>query len=79
MDNNEGDSDMNNWNKLLAVLDDLFGHGARQRSRISKKEQGFDNQTGEHVVWIEYRVRLVNEGCGGLIRAANDRLTRGDH
>ncbi len=67
---------MNNWNKLLAVLDDLFGHGDKQRSRISQKWQGFDNRTGEHVVRIEYRVKLANEGQVGLIRQANDKLNR---
>ena len=68
---------MNNWNKLLAILDDLFGHGDKQRSRISKKVQGFDNQTGERVIQIEYRIKMVNEGVG-LIRSANDRLIRSD-
>ncbi len=67
---------MNNWNKLLTILDDLFGHGDKQRSRISKKVQGFDNQTGEHVIRIEYRIKLVTEGKGGLIRSANDQLNR---
>lgn len=67
---------MNNWNKLLAVLDDLFGHGDKQRSRISKKVQGFDNQTGEHVIRIEYRIKLATEGKGSLIRQANDQLNR---
>ena len=78
MDNNEGDSEMNNWNKLIAVLDGLFGHGAKQRSRISKKVQGFDNKTGEHVVQIEYRIKLTSEGGTGMIRSANERLNRPD-
>lgn len=77
MDNNERDSDMNNWNKLLAILDHLYGHGAKQQSRISKKVEGFDNQTGERVIRIEYRIKMVNEGVG-LIRSANDRLIRSD-
>ena len=66
---------MNNWNKLLAILDQLYGHGAKQQSRISQKVEGFDNQTGERVIRIEYRIKMVNEG-GGLIRSANDRLIR---
>ena len=77
MDNNERDSDMNNWNKLLAILDHLYGHGAKQQSRISKKVEGFDNQTCERVIRIEYRIKMVNEGVG-LIRSANDRLIRSD-
>jgi hypothetical protein len=69
---------MNNWNKLLAVLDELFGHGVKQRSRISGKVQGYDNQTGEHVIRIEYRVKLANEGGAGLIPSANERLNGQD-
>ncbi len=38
--------------------------------------QGFDNQTGEHVIRIEYRIKLVSEGAVGLIRSANDQLNR---
>ena len=68
---------MNNWNKLLAILDQLYGHGAKQQSRISQKVEGFDNQTGERVIRIEYRIKMVNEGVG-LIRSANDRLIRSD-
>lgn len=77
MDNSERDSDMNNWNRLLATLDLLYGHGAKQQSRISKKVEGFDNQTGERVIQIEYRIKMVNEDVG-LIRSANDRLIRSD-
>ena len=67
---------MNNWNKLLTILDRLFGHGDKQHSRISQKWQGFDNRTGEQVIRIEYRIKLVGEGKGGLIRSANDQLNR---
>lgn len=67
---------MNNWNKLHIILDRLFGHGDKQQSKISQKWQGFDNQTGEHVIRIEYRIKLVSEGAVGLIRSANDQLNR---
>ena len=66
---------MNNWNRLLTVLDGLFGHN-KQQSRISKKVQGFDNQTGETVVQIEYRVKNITESSS-LIKNANDRLMSG--
>ena len=66
---------MNNWNRLLTVLDELFGHN-KQRSRISKKLQGFDNKTGETVVQIEYRVKNITESSS-LIKNANDRLMSG--
>ena len=67
--------DMNNWTRLLTVLDELFGHNKLQ-SRISKKVQGFDNKTGEMVIRIEYRVKTINESTS-LIKTANDRLTSG--
>lgn len=67
---------MNNWTKLLTILDDIFGHGQTKQSRITKKLQGFDNKTGEHIVQIEYRTKLLNENSS-LIRSANDRLN--DH
>ena len=66
---------MNNWTRLLTVLDELFGHNKLQ-SRISKKVQGFDNNTGEMVIRIEYRVKTINESTS-LIKIANDRLTSG--
>jgi len=65
---------MNSWNKLLAILDKIYGHGAVGRSRISRKQRGFDNKSGEHVIRIEYRVKLLDESDHSLIRDANDRL-----
>ena len=52
---------MNNWTRLQAVLDDLFAHGDKQTSRVTKRKQGFDEKTGETVIFIEYRVKLLNE------------------
>lgn len=52
---------MNKWNKLQALLDAIFGHNVKHSSRISKRIQGFDNQTGEHMIVIEYRVKMMNE------------------
>lgn len=66
---------MNNWTRLLTVLDELFANN-KQRSRISKKLQGFDNKTGEVVVQIEYRVKNITESSS-LIKNANDRLMSG--
>jgi hypothetical protein len=68
--------DMNNWTRLLTVLDELFANNNKQRSRIAKKVQGFDNKTGETVVRIEYRVKINNES-NSLIRNANDQLLDG--
>jgi hypothetical protein len=52
---------MNRWSQLQAILDSIFGHGSKQSSRIAKRAQGFDNETGEHIVIIEYRVKMSNE------------------
>lgn len=70
------DFKMNNWTKLLSILDELFAPNGKHSSRITKKLQGFDNKTGEHVVRIEYRVKLPSESVN-LIRKANDRLASG--
>ena len=53
---------MNGWKGVLAALDSIFGHGCKKVSRISQKVQGYDNRTGEHIIRIEYRVKLLNEG-----------------
>jgi hypothetical protein len=52
---------MNRWNQLQTILDSIFGHGVKQSSRIAKRVRGFDNQTGEHIIIIEYRVKILNE------------------
>jgi hypothetical protein len=49
---------MNNWNKLLVLLDHALGFANRQSSSIKKVWQAFDNKSQEHVVWLEYRVRV---------------------
>jgi hypothetical protein len=52
---------MNKWNNLLAVLDQALGFPNRQSSKVMKRTQGFDNKTQEHVVWLEYRVRVDDD------------------
>ena len=52
---------MNKWNNLLAVLDQALGFPNRQSSKVMKRTQGFDNKTQEHVIWLEYRVRVDND------------------
>jgi len=48
---------MNKWNKLLAMLDAVFGFENKVRSNFKKIKQDFDDQTNEHVIVIEYRVQ----------------------
>jgi hypothetical protein len=47
-----------NWNKLRGLLDAMFGFTNRTRSTVKTLQQGFDNRTQEHVVWLEYRAHV---------------------
>jgi hypothetical protein len=49
---------MNKWNQLLATLDQVFGMKNKERSTFKKISQDFDKKTNEHVIVIEYRVRV---------------------
>ena len=49
---------MNKWNRLLASLDRVFGMTNKERSTFKKLSQEFDEKTNEHVILIEYRVRV---------------------
>jgi hypothetical protein len=49
---------MNKWNRLLASLDRVFGMTNKERSTFKKISQVFDERTNEHVIVIEYRVRV---------------------
>ena len=49
---------MNKWNRLLASLDRVFGMNNKERSTFKKLSQEFDEKTNEHVILIEYRVRV---------------------
>ncbi len=46
------------WNRLQALLDAMFGFTNRTRSTVKVMQQGFDNKTQEHVIWIEYRAQV---------------------
>ena len=49
------------WNKILALLDIQLGFQANKASsKVKKLWQGYDNQTNENVIWLEYRVRVRN-------------------
>ena len=49
---------MNKWNTLLAMLDEVFGFENKVRSTFRKVRQDFDEKTNEHVILIEYRIRV---------------------
>ncbi len=52
---------MNKHNRLLAVLNDVFGMENILKSDFRKVGQDFDEKTNEHVFYIEYRVRGKGE------------------
>src|SRR5450830_808499 len=50
------------WNKILALLDVQFGfQSTKASSKVKKLWQGYDNQTNENVIWLEYRVRVKSD------------------
>ena len=49
---------MNKWNRLLAMLDQVFGFENKLKSTFKKVSQDFDEKTNEHVFVIEYRIRV---------------------
>ena len=52
---------MNKHNRLLAVLNDVFGMENVRKSQFRKAGQDFDEKTNEHIFYIEYRVRGTGE------------------
>ncbi len=50
---------MNKSNKLLVMLDRVFGFDDKEKSKFRKISQDFDERTNEHVIMIEYRVRVA--------------------
>jgi hypothetical protein len=52
---------MNDWNRLLLTLDKTIGFPTKIRSSVKKRWQGYDQWKNEHVIWLEYRIK-VNPG-----------------
>src|ERR1017187_3976717 len=52
---------MNDWNRLLVQLDKTIGFPQKIRSSVKKRWQGYDQWKNEHVIWLEYRIK-VNPG-----------------
>lgn len=52
---------MNDWNRLLVQLDKTVGFPNKIRSSVKKRWQGYDQWKNEHVIWLEYRIK-VNPG-----------------
>lgn len=66
---------MTGWNRLLAQLDSVFGFPNMVSSKAKKLQQGFDQRTQEHIVWIEYRVRVSNSRPPTMNEDGGERQT----
>jgi hypothetical protein len=49
------------WNKALYILDKLFGFESDGNSKLKRVKQVFDQKSGEHVIYLEYRVKASNQ------------------
>ena len=69
---------MNKWNQLLAALDAALGFPNQTSSTFKQVGQRYDQKTGEHVIMLEYRVK-VSPGISEhsdmpLLAEINDRV-----
>jgi hypothetical protein len=51
----------NAWNVALHALDRVLGFESTNGSTVKKLKQYFDQNTSEHVIVLEYRVRYDRE------------------
>jgi hypothetical protein len=49
---------MNDWNRLLVQLDKTIGFPQKIHSSVKKRWQGYDQWKNEHVIWLEYRIKV---------------------
>jgi hypothetical protein len=71
------DINMKMWNKLLAVLDQVYGFPNMASSTLKKLEQGYDNETEEHVIRLEYRIKIGDAlPSKPKLRVLEDKRTR---
>jgi len=55
------ESKLNAWNRLILILDKLFGFKSEGKSKVRRVGQGFDKNSGEHVIQFEYRIKAINQ------------------
>jgi len=69
---------MNKWNQLLAALDAALGFPNQTDSTFKQVGQRYDQKAGEHVIVLEYRVRvspgIAEQGNMPLLAEINDRV-----
>lgn len=49
---------MGDWSQLLRTLDKTVGFPNKIRSTVKKRWQGYDMWKNEHVIWLEYRIKV---------------------
>jgi hypothetical protein len=49
---------MNEWNRLVLALDEVFGFENKKKSSFRKVSQSFDEKTNEYVFLLEYRFQV---------------------
>jgi hypothetical protein len=49
------------WTIVRKWLGKLYGFGSRLPSKLKRIKQTFDESTGEHVIYLEYRVRAPHQ------------------
>ena len=55
------ESKLNSWNRLILILDKIFGFNSDGKSKVRRIRQSFDQKNGEHVIYLEYRVKASNQ------------------
>jgi hypothetical protein len=55
------ESKLNAWNRLVLLLNKIFGFNSNGKAKVRRIKQGFDQKKGEHVILLEYRVKAVNQ------------------
>jgi hypothetical protein len=50
---------MNHWNQLLAAPDATLGFPNQTSSTFKQVGQSYDQKTAEHVILLEYRVKVA--------------------
>lgn len=68
------------WNKALYILDKLYGFESDGNSKLKRVKQVFDQKSGEHVIYLEYRVKAANQSPiqAPLIKNSKVNSTRND-
>lgn len=55
------ESEKTPWNRLISILNHLFGFKKNGDAKIRRVRQSFDQKRGEHVILLEYRVKASNQ------------------